>query len=140
MLHFTQMTVQDYDQVAALWRTTEGIGLHDDCDSKAGITHYLQRNDGLSFVARQHGQLIGAVLCGHDGRRGYLHHLAVAPKWRGQGIGHALIRHCLAALAAVGITKCHAFVFADHKPAHYFWQHVGWTERTDLKVVSTTSP
>ena len=140
MLQFTQMNIGDYDQVAALWRDTEGIGLHDHCDSRAGITHYLQRNDGLSFVARQHGRLIGAVLCGHDGRRGYLHHLAVARTWRGQGVGQSLVRHALAALGAIGICKCHVFVLADHTPAVSFWQYAGWTGRTDLKIMSMDIP
>ncbi len=73
------MTAQDYDEVAGLWRHTEGVGLDDDTDTREEIAAYLARKPGFSYVARQQCQIVGAVLCGHDGRRGYLHHLAVAP-------------------------------------------------------------
>src|ERR1039457_6973520 len=65
--------IEDFDAVIALWRRTEGVGLNES-DTRRAITAYLRRNPNLSFVAAQGGRIIGAVLCGHDGRRGYLHH------------------------------------------------------------------
>jgi len=134
-MNILEMTIADYEEVAALWRKTEGIGLHVDVDSKEGITKYLLRNPSLSFVARENGKIIGAVLCGQDGRRGYLNHLAVDSAWRGRGVGKALAAHCLGGLKKAGISRCNIHVFADNQHGHSFWQHLGWSERNDLKVM-----
>src|SRR5262252_6294995 len=91
------MSMADYDEVFALWQSAEGVGLGES-DTRRAIAGYLRRNPGMSFVARQEGELAGAVLCGDDGRRGYLHHLAVAPRYRRQGLGRRLVVACLAAL------------------------------------------
>ena len=87
-------TMADYDEVAAFWRQQEGVGLNES-DERGPIAGHLARNPGMSFVARESGRVIGAVLCGHDGRRGYLHHLAVARSQRRQGLGRDLVRRCL---------------------------------------------
>jgi len=130
-----EMTGQDYDEVAGLWRNTEGIGLDDDTDSREGIAAYLTRNPGFSYVARAEGHIVGAVLCGHDGRRGYLNHLAVALAHRQNGIGRALVEACLAKLGYIGIQKCNIFLFSDNEPGEAFWKRIGWKERGDLKVL-----
>ncbi len=137
-----EMTAQDYDEVAGLWRNTEGIGLDDDTDTREGIAAYLVRNPGLSFVARCNEKVIGSVLCGHDGRRGYLHHLAVALAQRHGGIGRALVEACLAKLGCIGIQKCNIFLFSDNEVGELFWKRTGWNERADLKVLQkpTTIP
>jgi len=128
-------TMADYAAAYALWQATEGIGLSS-ADRPEAIARYLQRNPGLSFVAYRGDVLIGAVLCGHDGRRGYLHHLAVAPEHRRRGIGRALVEHCLRALANEGIAKCHLFVLRQNEKAIHFWQHLQWVERVELVVFS----
>ena len=120
--------IEDYDAAIAIWKRTEGIGLSP-ADSREGIAVYLARNPGLSFIARANGEVIGAVLCGHDGRRGYLHHLAVRTDCRGHGLGRALAEHCLAALRGEGIDKCHLFVKRSNAAGQAFWQRTGWTER-----------
>jgi ribosomal protein S18 acetylase RimI-like enzyme len=131
-----EMTIEDYGEVFALWRSSKGIGLHDDVDSKDGIAGYLQRNCGLSFVARQGDRVVGAVLCGHDGRRGYLHHLAVDAEYRKKGIGKALVEQVIAKLQKAGIHKCHIFVFADNDVGRQFWGRIGWSRRDDLRIMS----
>src|SRR4030042_5216026 len=93
-----QMTIRDYDAVISLWRGIPGIGLDNDSDSRLGITRYLKRNPGLSFVAQIQDMIVGTVLSGHDGRRGYLHHLAVGASHRQLGIGKTLTSRCLRAL------------------------------------------
>lgn len=128
------MTLADYDEVASLWQNAEGIGL-DDADSRECIASYLARNPGLSFVARQDSRIVGAVLSGHDGRRGYLHHLAVNATQRRKGIGQALVNACLAGLGSLGIQKCNIFLFAANEAGKAFWKHNGWNERGDLKVL-----
>ncbi len=129
------MTGSDYDEAYALWQETEGMGLSS-ADSPSAIAAYLLRNPGLSLVARINGVWIGTVLCGHEGRRGFLHHLAVARGRRGQGIGKGLVDRCLSALAAAGIQKCHIFLHVDNRAGEAFWRHTGWKERTELKMMS----
>jgi ribosomal protein S18 acetylase RimI-like enzyme len=131
------LCIDDYDEVLRLWSATEGIQLRT-ADSQAGIALYLERNPGSSFVARVGGELVGAVLCGHDGRRGYLHHLAVAPAHRRRGIATALLSCALNALEQDGIAKCLAFVLADNHDGLAFWARAGWARREDLAVVSVT--
>ena len=130
-----EMTIQDYDEVLALWQTSEGVGLSD-ADSEESIVRYLARNPGLSFVARDREHLVGTVLCGHDGRRGYIHHLAVSESHRHQGLGRALVGRCLSALRRAGIDKCHIFVFGDNQDTVAFWKSIGWTQRIELIMMS----
>ena len=129
------MTVEDYEQVYRLWEGSAGIGLSD-ADSRENIAQYLAHNPGTSFVAYEDETLVGAVLCGHDGRRGYLHHLAVKESHQRRGIGEDLVNHCLFALSAMNIQKCHIFVFKDNEDARGFWEKVGWEQRDDLVIIS----
>jgi ribosomal protein S18 acetylase RimI-like enzyme len=131
----TAMSGADYEDALALWQVSEGIGLTP-ADSRESIQLFLERNPGLSLVVRENGQLIGTILCGHDGRRGYLHHVAVGRAYRGRGIGRTLVQACLAKLAGLGIHKCHTFIRANNRDGKRFWQTTGWTERTDLIMAS----
>lgn len=126
--------VEDYDAVVALWRRTEGVGLSES-DTRSAVAAYLRRNPRLSFIAWKDGRIIGAVLCGHDGRRGYLHHLAVAKRHRRRGIGRQLVNACLSQLRALGIHKCNIFVFADNAHGIRFWKRIGWNFRADLRML-----
>jgi putative acetyltransferase len=126
--------VEDNDAVIALWRCTEGVGLNES-DTRRAIAAYLRRNPRLSFVAKQGGRIIGAVLCGHDGRRGYLHHLAVSKRHRCRGIGRQLVNACLAKLRKAGIQKCNLFIFANNAAGMKFWTHTGWSLRTELRLM-----
>ncbi len=134
-----QMTMADYDEVYALWRASEGIGLSAD-DERDGIARFLERNPGLAFVARRGKELAGVVLVGVDGRRGYLHHLAVGPAHRRQGLGRALVERCLSALGERGIRKCHLFVHASNQGGLDFWEEVGFYRRPELVLMSCDIP
>lgn len=125
------MTMDDYAAVMALMGNTPGIAVRA-ADAPEAIARYLARNPGLSLVAEGDGALVGCVFCGHDGRRGYLHHVVIAPDCRGQGIGTALVARALDGLAALGIYKTHLDVFADNAPAIAFWQDTGWQRRDDI--------
>jgi ribosomal protein S18 acetylase RimI-like enzyme len=129
------LTIAAYDAVIVLWQQIEGIGLSS-ADSRENIQAYLERNPGMSFVAQRGGEVMGAVLGGHDGRRGYIHHLAVRPDCRRQGLGRALVDRCLSALQQVGIQKCHLFVLNTNLDGLHFWENAGWTRRADLSVMS----
>ena len=135
-MKIVEMKIGHYNDVLKLWRQCEGVGLDNKTDTKNKTAVYLARNRGLSYVSLEKNNVIGAVLCGHDGRRGYLYHLAVAKEYRGLGIGHKLVKKALAKLGSLGIRKCHAFVFTDNAGANKFWESVGWTKRNDLKVIS----
>jgi putative acetyltransferase len=126
--------VKDCDAVIAVWRRTEGVGLNES-DTHHAIAAYLRRNPNLSFVVEKNGRIIGAVLCGHDGRRGYLHHLAVASRYRKHGIGRRLVTACLAKLRKAGIPKCNIFIFANNAAGMKFWTHTGWSLRTELRLM-----
>jgi len=129
-------TTADVEPALDLWRRSEGLGMRGAADTVAGIERYLERNPGGSFVARDGETLVGAVLCGHDGRRGYLHHLAVAASHRRRGIGRSLMRECLERLKADGIDRCHLFVRTGNAAAERFWMHEGWLRRDDIVMMS----
>lgn len=120
-----KMTIDDYDEVYGLWEQTEGLTLEEG-DSREAIDIYLRRNQGLCFVACARGHIVGTVLCGHEGRRAILRHLAVRREYRGQGIARALINQCLSALANDGIKKCNTFVLDENVEGRLFWEHMGW--------------
>jgi putative acetyltransferase len=120
----------DYRAARALWETTEGLGLNES-DTEEAVTRFLARNPGQSAIAiAPDGAVAGAVLCGHDGRRGYLHHLAVAKPHRGRGLGRRLVAWCFERLAAEGIPRCNVFVYDENGAGRAFWQHEGWREAT----------
>lgn len=139
MIEISQFCAADCDEVVTLWTDTEGLTLRA-ADSREGIERYLARNPGLSFVARDGGRLVGAVLAGTDGRRGYLQHLAVAPSHRGRGLGRALADGAVQALQSLGIEKCHLLVRQENARARGFWAHLGWHERPDVMLMSHSDP
>jgi putative acetyltransferase len=132
---FQPMEKGDLAEVIQFWREMEGIGLNES-DSYSALSLYLQRNPGLSWVARNRNrELIGAVLCGHDGRRGYLHHLAVARDCRRKGIGRALVERCLSSLRELKILKCNVFLFSNNPGGEAFWRGIGWKGREELVLL-----
>ncbi|MHB0988355.1 MAG: GNAT family N-acetyltransferase [Bellilinea sp.] len=132
-----EFTPADSLLALTLWKSSEGIGLSA-ADEPERIAGYLTRNPGMSYTAWDGESLVGAVLCGHDGRRGYLHHLAVDRAYRGQGIGRALVDRCHAALQALGIEKVHIFVYRDNEAALAFWKGVHYVQRDTLELLSAT--
>jgi ribosomal protein S18 acetylase RimI-like enzyme len=138
MIEIREFAATDYDLVRALWLAAPGVVLRD-ADAREPLTAYLARNPGLSFVAFDRELLVGAVLCGTDGRRGYLQHLAVAATHQRRGIGRRLAQRCVAALADRGIDKCHLMVRADNSDAAAFWARLGWMDRSDIRLMSHTS-
>ena len=130
-----EFTIEAYEQVYSLWNTCDGIGLSA-ADSRDNIRAYLDRNPGMSLLAWDENKIVASILCGHDGRRGYIHHLAVHPDYRRQGLGGMLVEKSLVALASAGIQKCHIFIFTDNAPGSEFWKSIGWTPRQDIGVIS----
>ena len=135
IITITEFSIEEYDEVVSLWNLSEGVGLSG-ADSKENIQTFLNRNPGMSFVAYDNNVLVGAVLCGHDGRRGYIHHLAVHPYYQSQGIGQMLGDKCLVALKSIGIQKSHLFMFNNNQNGMKFWKRMGWTQRFEISVLS----
>jgi ribosomal protein S18 acetylase RimI-like enzyme len=127
-----QMTAGDYDGVHALWLATPGMGLNTSDDSREGIEKYLRRNPNTCFVAEGGGAVAGVILCGHDGRRGYIHHTAVTLPERGRGLGRSLVEKALGALRDEGINKAALVCFHDNDGGNAFWEALRFGARRDL--------
>jgi ribosomal protein S18 acetylase RimI-like enzyme len=133
------MVEADIPAALALWQGLPGIGLRN-ADRPEALARYLHRNPGCSFVASgEDGEIVGVSLCGHDGRRGYMHHAAVLPAYRRRGIGRRLVEHCLAALRNEGIEKVQIWVFAANTDGQEFWKRLGWRERDELLLMSVVT-
>jgi len=126
---------EDYDKAAALWKRCEGIGLSA-ADERCPLTNFLERNPGLCFVALEDDELVGTILCGNDGRRGYLYHLAVDPRYLHQRLGKRLVERSLQELKAAGIDKSHIMVFGSNESGLKFWQDAGWKTRPEIVLMS----
>ena len=131
MASIREMTIADYPAVIGILQQSTGVRLRE-ADSRAATERYLERNPGTSFVAEESGQIIGCIMSGHDGRRGYLQHLAVLSTFRRRGIGKALVSRCLERFSSIGILKSHIDVFVDNKQAAEFWLELGWAKRDDI--------
>ena len=134
-LHIRQYEAADYPAARSLWQETPGVGLSE-ADEQRPIEQYLSRNPGSSFVAYEGEALVGTILCGHDGRRGLIHHLVTAKEFRRRGLGRQLLRAGLQALGAQGINKCHLLVFQSNAEGLAFWRAVAATERKELALFS----
>jgi len=130
-----KMQTADYEQALALWQRTPGMGISA-ADEKDAIQKFLKKNSSLCYAAFVENALVGTILCGEDGRRGYLYHLAVDVNYQKSGIGKSLVQKSLQALQELGIQKCHLFVIADNTSGISFWEHTGWEVRNDIEVMS----
>lgn len=131
-MNIRTMTLEDYGAVYALWLSCKGMGLNDLDDSEYGISRFLARNPSTCFVAEEGGGIVGVILAGNDGRRGYIYHTAVSPEYRCRGIARELVSAALKALEALGISKAALVVFARNESGNAFWERLGFTPRDDL--------
>ena len=131
MINYRLMTIEDYDEVYPIWIACHN-GLNSTDDSKEGIAKYLQRNPTTSFVAAIDGHVVGVILCGHDGRRGYIQHMSISPDHRRLGIGSKLVDLALEALNKEGIKKVALVAFKTNDLGNAFWEAQGFTLREDL--------
>lgn len=132
MIKIRVLNIKDYDGIYDLWIHTPGMGLNATDDSREGIDKYLKRNPTSSFVAEEDGKIVGVILSGHDGRRGYIHHTAVLPNYRSKGIAKKLVDSAMNALDKEGINKVALVAFERNKIGNGFWENVGFVVRDDL--------
>ena len=127
MVTTREFRIEDYDSAVELWRRVEGVEVAEG-DSKEEIARHILRNPGVSRVAEEGAKIVGAVLCGHDGRRGLIYHLAIEPTYRRQALGKRLVEECLNALRKAGIKRALLLVAEDNASGRSFWHRWGWED------------
>ncbi len=132
------MTIEDFDQVHALWMTISGFAIRSIDDSREGVERFLRRNPATSVVAEEDGKIVGSILCGHDGRRGCLYHVCVHKDYRMRGIGTAMVVYAMNALKEEQISKVSLIAFTKNDIGNAFWNRIGWTRRLDLNYYDFT--
>lgn len=132
------MTETDYDEVYELWMSIHGFGIRSIDDSREGVARFLKRNPTTSMVAVAEGRIVGAILCGHDGRRGCFYHVCVHEDYRNRGIGRAMAGACMRALQEEHINKVSLIAFKSNELGNHFWKGAGWTFRDDLNYYDFT--
>lgn len=132
------MTIEDYDQVKELWNGIKGFGIRSMDDSREGVARFLKRNPTTSVVAEEDGKVVGAILCGHDGRRGCLYHVCVHKDYRMRGIGKSMVAFAMEALKKEEINKVSLIAFTKNDIGNAFWKEIAWTKREDLNYYDFT--
>lgn len=127
-----QMKIEDYEEVYHLWKRIRGFGIRSMDDSREGVERFLKRNPTTSVVAEENGKIVGAILCGHDGRRGCLYHVCVDEAYRRHGIGKAMVVKTMEALKEERINKVCLIAFTSNDVGNAFWNTIGWTKREDM--------
>ena len=127
-----EMKIEDYDKIYTLWMSMKGFAMRSIDDSEEGVRRFLERNPHTSVVASQDGKIVGAILCGHDGRRGCLYHVCVHRDYRRKGIGTAMVVFAMEALKREKISKVSLIAFTVNDIGNAFWKKIGWTKREDL--------
>lgn len=126
------MREEDYDEVYALWTEIEGFGIRSVDDSRDGIVRFLRRNPTTSVVAVLCGEIVGSILCGHDGRRGSFYHVCVRKDCRRLGIARSMVAYSVRALKKEGISSVTLIAFDKNRVGNTFWKTMGWTVRDDV--------
>lgn len=126
------MTIDDYEDVFELWSETEGMGLRSLDDSKDGINSFIKRNPRTNFICRDKDEIVGTILCGNDGRRGYIYHTVVKDSYRREGIARELVRLVVESLEKEGIKKVALVVYSSNEDGNKFWESLGFKQRSDL--------
>ena len=134
MVKIRVMTIADFDGICEVWKNHKGTNPVD--DSAEGFAKYIKRNPTTSFVAEDNGKIVGTILAGHDGRRGFIHHMAVMPEYRRQRIGHSLAEKAIEKIKAEGIDKTHIFSYQNNSTGQSFWSDFGFEKRDDVFVFS----
>lgn len=126
------LKIDDYNEVSQIWSSIDTVGLRSIDDSREGIHKFLLRNPNTNFVCRQENKIVGVILAGHDGRRGYIYHAAVLESHRNRGLGKKLVKSVINALKKESINKIALVVFSNNDSGNMFWESLGFKIRDDL--------
>ena len=138
MMNIREMKIEDYEEVKALWLSIKGFAIRSIDDSYDGVKKFLERNPGLSVVAIVDDHVVGAILCGHDGRRATFYHVCVRQEYRRRGIGKAMTVSSMEKLHSEGINKVALIAFTKNDVGNAFWKEIGWKQRIDLNYYDFT--
>lgn len=128
------MNSRDHGELVRLWSSFPGNAITG-ADSPKEFEAFLAKNGSFCFTACEDDEVVGSVMAGSDGRRGYVYHLAVRADHQRKGFGGALMRRVEDALLKSGLEKIHLFIFSDN-PAIAFYEKSGWHVRNDITVMS----
>ncbi|MFO7626828.1 MAG: GNAT family N-acetyltransferase [Candidatus Fermentibacteraceae bacterium] len=128
------MSSRDHGELIRLWSSFPGNAITG-ADSRDEFDAFLTKNGSFCFTACEQDAVVGSVMAGSDGRRGYVYHLAVKTDHQRKGLGGALMRRVEDALSKAGLEKIHLFIFSDN-PAVAFYEKSGWHVRNDITVMS----
>ena len=132
------MKIEDYEGVYKLWMSIKGFAIRSIDDAREGVERFIKRNPDTSVVAVENGEIVGSILCGHDGRRGCLYHVCVAEQYRRRGIGKAMVIQAMNALKEEHVNKVSLIAFTRNDIGNAFWNCIGWTKREDLNYYDFT--
>jgi ribosomal protein S18 acetylase RimI-like enzyme len=126
-IEIREFSISDYDPAIELWQRVGGLEIAEG-DDREGVARFLARNPGLSRVATHGSAIVGVALCGHDGRRGHIYHLAVDPAFQGRGLGKRLLDESLGDLRRTGVKRVIIMVADDNQSGRQFWRRCGWED------------
>ncbi|MFX1456550.1 MAG: GNAT family N-acetyltransferase [Promethearchaeota archaeon] len=127
-------SMEFYDDIIQLWEKA-GISVSSS-DSKEEINRMLIKNPDLFLIGRIQGKIIAVVMGGFDGRRGYVHHLAVHPEYQKEGNGRKIMNKLIEIFRQKEIHKVHLFIEKTNKEVINFYKNLGWELRKDLTMMS----
>lgn len=138
MITIRRMVIDDYDKISHLWHQIQGFAIRSIDDSRRGIEAFLRRNPNTSVVAEYNSEIIGTILCGNDGRYGYLYHVCVMKDYRAMGIGKLMVQEVIKSLREENISKIALIAFSKNEVGNTFWKKLGWTRREDVNYYDFT--
>lgn len=128
--------ISDYDGLMRLW-LANGISIRAG-DDRRGIRTVLDRNPGLSLVAVRHGSIVGAAMGTWDGRRGWIHHLAVDASCRRTGIASRILSELEIRMKRKGVQIVKAEIYGTNSASLALFRKRGYADYTNLRTVGKT--
>ena len=137
MYKIRKMVINDYNELITLWKNTDGIGINGYDDSKKAIKKFLERNPNTCFVMEYNKtEIIGTIMGGNDGRRGFIYHLMVKPEHRKNGIGKKLLEKTETSFGKAGLRRINLVVLKKNITGNKFWDENGYEIRDFICIRS----
>ena len=129
-----KFSMRYYTEVIEIWRTS-GISVGSS-DEKEEIKRVFRKNPNLFLIGLIDRKVIGVVIGAFDGRRGYVHHLAVSPEFQNKGYGKQLMEELHKRFRNLNVQKVHLFIEKYNADVINFYKKLGWEIRDDLIMMS----
>jgi len=138
MVSILDMSVNDLEESITLWSSIAELNFSAPFDTVERLTRFLQKNEKLSSVAKHENKIVGALLCGNDGRRGFFYHIGVDPNYRKQKIATRMVKYSFEKLRNDNIDTCFLFTNDFNLEAQAFWKSVGFGHAPHVMYQSRT--